>query len=47
MACLPSSTTSAVSVIIEKQHGFGNLLVEEEFCLVAILLFWFYISLMQ
>jgi hypothetical protein len=28
MACLPSSTTSAVSAIIGKRHGFGNLLVE-------------------
>jgi hypothetical protein len=27
MACLPSSTTSAVSAIIEKERGFGNLLV--------------------
>ena len=29
MACLPSSTTSAASNIIEKDHGFGNNLVEE------------------
>ena len=27
MACLPSSTTSAVKAIIEKEHRFGNLLV--------------------
>jgi len=28
MACLPSSTTSVASNIIEKDHGFGNILVE-------------------